>query len=170
MKTSVIALRELVLKGTRAKNNALYLFSGFSIFGYIPQGKKDGSWINLRPLNTEGQGLDNAPDKYGFVNYGIPFGLGYKIGLNGFWRISFELSLTKTFTDYLDDVSGTYYNNSEIEQAYGSDAAYFADPSSGVFDSWTEAGKARGNSDQLDSYLFFNVSFIRNMTFKKRGF
>ncbi|MBD3637047.1 MAG: hypothetical protein HUJ25_06840 [Crocinitomicaceae bacterium] len=148
------------LKGMRNKNTLIYLFSGFSVFAYIPQ-SQDGT--NLRPLHTEGQGLPDGPDEYGLVNFGIPFGMGVKLGLGRIWRMSFELSYTKTFTDYLDDVSGTYYDNSAIESAYGSEAAYYADPSSGVFPGWTAHGEMRGDDRQKDAYFFFNVSLIRNL-------
>lgn len=155
------------LKGMRNKNTLVYLFSGFSVFAYIPQGSGDGGWTNLRPLHTEGQGLPGGPNSYKLINYGIPFGLGCKIGLDALWRLSFELSYTKTFTDYLDDVSGVYYDNAAIESAYGSTAAYFADPSSGEFVTWTDPGEMRGDSKQKDAYFFFNVSIIRNVTYKR---
>ena len=155
------------LKGMRNKNDLWYIFSGITVFAYIPQGPGDGGWTNLRPLNTEGQGLPNGPDKYGIINYGIPFGMGYKIGIDALWRMSFELTYTKTFTDYLDDVSGVYYDNSLISSEYGSTAAYFADPSSGEFATWTDPGEMRGDSKQKDAYLFFNVSFIRNVVYKR---
>ena len=128
------------LKGMGNKNDIWYVFSGFTVFGYIPQGPGDGGWTNLRPLNTEGQGLPGGPDRYGIVNYGIPFGMGYKIGIDALWRMSFELSYTKTFTDYLDDVSGVYCNNAAIESVYGGTSAYFAGPSSGEFATWTDTG------------------------------
>lgn len=157
------------LKGMRNKNTLVYLMSGFSVFGYIPQGPGDGGWTNLRPLHTEGQGLPGGPAAYKFVNYGIPFGVGCKIGLDRFWRISFELSYTKTFTDYLDDVSSVYYDKDAINAAYGSTASYFADPSSGEFSTWTAPGQMRGDSKQKDAYFFFNVSLIRNVTYKRQG-
>lgn len=155
------------LKGMRNKNTLIYLISGFSVIGYIPQGPGDGGWTNLRPLNTEGQGLPNGPEPYKFITYGIPFGIGCKLGIDALWRISFELTYTKTFTDYLDDVSSVYYNNSLIDSAYGSTASYFADPSSGEFSNWTNPGEMRGDSKQKDAYMFFNISFIRNVTYKR---
>ncbi|UKN02946.1 hypothetical protein K6119_05385 [Paracrocinitomix mangrovi] len=150
------------LKGHRNKNDLLYLFSGISVFAYIPQAE-DGT--NLRPLNTEGQGLPGGPKKYGLVNIGIPFGMGFKLGLDRVWRMSFELSYTKTFTDYLDDVSGVYYDwagNGYTEPDY-------ADPSLGAFPNWTNPGEQRGDSKQKDAYFFFNVSIIRNLTQGKGG-
>lgn len=157
------------LKGMRNKNTLLYLFTGFSGFIYIPQGFGLGDWHNLRPLHTEGQGLQNGPAPYKLFNFGVPFGLGLKIGLDALWRMSFELSYTKTFTDYLDDVSTIYYDPSVIEQHYGALAGYFADPSTGEFATWTAPGQIRGDADDLDAYLYINVSFIRNVTYKRSG-
>jgi hypothetical protein len=154
------------LKGMRNKNTVAYLFSGVSGFGYIPQGPADGGWTNLRPLHTEGQGLEGGGKEYAKVGLGIPVGIGYKIGIDQVWRLQFELSFTQTFTDYLDDVSGVYYDNDLIRDAYGSTSAYFADPSSGEYETWTSAGELRGDSKHKDAYVFFNVSFVRNMTFR----
>lgn len=148
------------LKGMRNKNTLVYIFSGFTGFIFIPMAQ-GGPY--LRPLHTEGQGLPNGPSEYELYSFGVPFGMGYKIGLDQIWRISFELSYTKTFTDYLDDVSGLYYDNAAIETAYGSDAAHWADPSNGSFPTWTNPGEMRGDSKQNDAYFFFNVSIIRNL-------
>lgn len=148
------------LRGHRNKNDILYVFSGISVFAYFPQAI-GGPF--LRDLNTEGQGLPGGPKDYGIVSWGIPFGMGFKLGLNRVWRLQFELSYTKTFTDYLDDVSGVYYDNQAIADAYGLEAANWADPSSGAFPTWTDAGEMRGDSKQNDAYFFFNVSFVRNL-------
>jgi hypothetical protein len=148
------------LKGMRNKNTLVYLFSGITGFLYMPMAQ-GGPF--LRPLRTEGQGLPGGPDKYGLFNYGIPFGMGCKIGLDALWRISFELSYTKTFTDYLDDVSTVYYDFA----GNGYDEPAYADPSSGNFPTWTSPGEQRGDSKQKDAYFFFNVSLIRNVTYKR---
>ena len=154
------------LKGHRNKNDLLYVFSGITAFTWFPQA--DGGPM-LRDLNTEGQGLPGGPDDYGYVSLGIPFGIGFKLGLGMVWRMMFEVSYTKTFTDYLDDVSGVYYDNDAILNAYGSDAAYYADPSSGAFPTWTTAGEMRGDDTQKDAYFFLNVSLVRNLQHKRRG-
>jgi len=155
------------LKGLKNKNTLVYLFSGFSVFGFVPQGNADGGWTNLRPLNTEGQGLEGAPESYKLINYGIPLGIGYKLGFDAVWRLTLELTYTQTFTDYLDDVSGVYYNNEAIRDAYGNTAAFFADPSSGAFPGFTHEGEKRGDSAHDDGYIFFNFSFARNITYKR---
>lgn len=151
------------LRGMRFKNTAAYIFSGVTVFGFIPQGPGDGGWTNLRPLKTEGQGLPGGGVPYRKLGLGIPIGLGLKTSIDPVWRISFELSYTQTFTDYLDDVSGVYYDNDAIKAAYGSTSAYFADPSSGAFPTWTHAGELRGDSKHKDGYLFLNISFIKDL-------
>lgn len=40
-----------------------------------------------------------------------------------------EYKMMKTFTDYMDDAGGFYYNNNDIKSQNGELAAYFADPS-----------------------------------------
>jgi hypothetical protein len=157
------------VKGKRHTNTLIYLFSGATFFTHVPQGMGDGGWTNLRPLHTEGQGLPGGPKQYKSIGAGIPMGIGAKIGLDAMWRMTFELTYTKTFTDYMDDVSGVYYDNAAIENAYGAEAAYFADRSAGYFPGWTNPGEMRGDSGEKDAYLMFNVSMVRNITYKRTG-
>lgn len=150
------------LKGMRNKNTLVYLLSGITGFMYMPMAQ-GGPF--LRPERTEGQGMPGGPKPYGLFNYGIPFGMGCKIGLDQIWRISFELTYTKTFTDYLDDVSGVYYDFA----GNGQPESQWADPSNGAFPTWTDPGEMRGDSKQKDAYFFFNVSFIRNIQQSRYG-
>ena len=53
--------------GSKKFNKALYVFSGISGFKFNPKGLSDeGTWIDLQPLGTEGQGSSVFPqnDKY----------------------------------------------------------------------------------------------------------
>jgi hypothetical protein len=67
----------------------------------------------------------------------------------------------------VDDVSGLYYNNELIREAYGEEAAYFADPSLGIgpmYDAGlnpTAPNQQRGDAKDNDAYLFlkFQVSY-----------
>ena len=70
---------------------------------------------NLRPLRTEGQGMPGdtmfAPGTtYGPVAICIPMGIGIKKAFNGNGGIKLEFGFRFTNTDYLDDVSGNYYD------------------------------------------------------------
>ena len=80
------------------------------------------------------------------------------------WSIGTEFTWTKTFTDYLDDVSGDYFDNAAISHNYGEKAAFFADPSAGFFEDWTAPGKPRGNPGQKDNYLIWNFSLIYTLS------
>ncbi|HPQ08705.1 MAG TPA: DUF6089 family protein [Bacteroidia bacterium] len=78
-----------------------YLFAGISGFYHNPQGLYQGQWINLRPLQTEGV-------VYSPISMAIPMGLGFYFTFQKKHRIGFEATYWKTFTDYIDDISGNY--------------------------------------------------------------
>ena len=69
-----------------------------------------GKEYELQPLSTEGQGLTAYTDlkPYSLVSFSIPFGLGIKWSISRTVSIGLEWGLRKTFTDYIDDVSGRY--------------------------------------------------------------
>jgi hypothetical protein len=89
----------------------------------------------------------------------VPLGIGFKFPINREWSIGLEYSITKTFTDYIDDVSTTYYDNDAIKAAYGDVAAYFADPSTtptrdATISGGTNPGQKRGETTYNDSFMF----------------
>tara|TARA_B110000037_G_scaffold88063_1_gene104404 strand:+ start:34128 stop:34628 length:501 start_codon:yes stop_codon:yes gene_type:complete len=153
----------------RNKNTLFYVFTGVTGFGFIPQGPGDGGWTNLRPLHTEGQGLTGGGTEYRKIGLGIPLGVGYKIGLDPLWRISFGLSYTQTFTDYLNDVSGVYFDNDLIQASYSSTRPI--SPIHLLVRSLRGRMREnlRGDSKHKDGYLFLNISFIRNITDMRSG-
>ena len=72
-----------------------------------------------------------------------------------------EMGYRFTTTDFLDDVSDSYYDNEAIRNANGANgdiAAYLADPRD--MDKAPSGQKWRGNPKSRDGYLFilFNVS------------
>lgn len=142
-----------------------YFYAGVSGFYFNPQGKYQGEWYDLQPLGTEGQGLSAYPDKdpYSLFQVSIPFGIDIRYNLSRRVFTGFELGMRKTFTDYLDDVSGTYGDNELIGIANGEAASYFADPSGLNF----PEGKERGNADKKDWYSFFSVYFTYNLIGKR---
>jgi len=88
-----------------------YMYGGASVFLFNPKGVVNGSLTELRPLGTEGQGSALYPSRkqYSKISFAIPFGIGIKYSLNNFVGMSLDWSMRKTFTDYLDDVSTSYY-------------------------------------------------------------
>jgi hypothetical protein len=81
-----------------------YVFGGVAGFYHDPQGADaSGKFVDLRPLNTEGR--DEIYSQYQFA---IPFGGGVRYRINRNFDASIEIGWRKTFTDYIDDVGGTY--------------------------------------------------------------
>jgi hypothetical protein len=139
----------------------VYFFGGVGFFYFNPEAKYyDGKWYKLKPLNTEGQGLAGSEGTdYSLFQICVPLGIGFKFPINREWSIGLEYSITKTFTDYIDDVSTTYYDNDAIKAAYGDVAAYFADPSTtptrdATIPGGTNPGQKRGETTYNDSFMF----------------
>ena len=163
----------------KRKDIQAYFFGGVGIFYYNPKGKyTDGNWYALRPLHTEGQGLPGGGKSYGPISVCFPLGLGAKIALDQRWSLGIEYGIRYTLTDYIDDVSGKYYDNNAIKAKYGNIAAYFADPSllkypaelggnaSGAWQS--AAGQERGNPKYNDAYMFMSFNVNYKIPYKKR--
>jgi hypothetical protein len=155
----------------------IYFFGGFGFFYFNPQGQYyDGKWYKLKPLHTEGQGLPGSEAKdYSLVQFCVPLGIGFKYPINREWAIGLEYSITKTFTDYIDDVSTVYYDNDAIRAAYGDVAAYFADPSTtptreAPIKGGTNPGEKRGETTYNDAFMFawLNISYKITGTTKSR--
>lgn len=108
----------------------LYGFAGVNVFYFNPKGKTAaGDWVALYPLRTEGQGLPGGPKQYSRISLSIPVGGYYKLTINKIWSVGLEFCYRKTFTDYIDDVGGTYYDPAALKAAYGPLSAQMADPS-----------------------------------------
>lgn len=103
-----------------------YLFGGGAVFRSNPQGKFDGSIIDLQMLGTEGQGLEGYDDPYSLTQFSLPFGGGIKFVINDTWTIGAEIGWRKTFTDYLDDIGSTTVNYQDVYNGNGELAALFS--------------------------------------------
>ncbi|MBO4653922.1 MAG: outer membrane beta-barrel protein [Bacteroidales bacterium] len=131
-----------------------YLFGGIALFSFNPQAADvDGTVYDLQPLGTEGQGFEGERKHYSLCNVAIPFGLGFRFNFAKYISLGFEWGMRFTFTDYLDDVSGNYYDNQLLKENRGSAVARLADKSENVH----AAGTGRGNSTTKDFYSFAGV-------------
>ena len=182
----------------------LYVFGGIGGVYFNPVGfdrfiNGDGEVVgsgvkySLRDLRTEGQGtpgdtLFASGATYGPVAMCIPMGIGLKKAFNGNGGIKLEFGFRFTNTDYLDDVSGNYYNwaanggnEAQITMSgtktghtwnyigYAIDGNY-PDGSTPRPDlagtntyeiaglTYTEPGHQRGNPENDDSYMFLTLS------------
>lgn len=134
-----------------------YVFAGFGVFRFNPTGYYQNRWVELQPLGTEGQGTTFSSDRpYSLTQFCIPFGAGLKINTAKRIGINFEWGLRKTFTDYLDDVSGRYVNPYQLMAEKGPIAAAMSDKSL-TQEGGSNVGRQRGNSFTKDWYAFAGV-------------
>jgi hypothetical protein len=141
---------------------------GIGAFKFNPQGKfyqPDGraEWVDLRPLSTEGQGMAEYAERkpYSLVSLEIPMGAGLKYYFKENFYIGMEVMHRKSFTDYIDDVSTTYVDNTLFakyltsEQAAQANQLYFREnyTPGGAVSRVPGNGEQRGNAKQNDSFF-----------------
>ncbi len=144
-----------------------YGILGIGVMNFNPQGLyKDAagneSWVDLKPLRLEGQGMvETGVPEYSTLTYVIPMGVGIKYDITERITFGIELIHRKTGSDYIDDVSTKYIDPALFDQylspAQATQAKYLANPSSfypGI-PGYTpyRVGKKRGNPDRNDSYF-----------------
>lgn len=157
------------VRGWRYIQITSYLFAGAGIMWFNPQGHgypdNPTKWYNLRPMSTEGEGFVATRKKYSQFQFVIPVGIGFKYALSKEWSVGIEYGMRKTFTDYIDDVSRTYFDRDYLLQNKGPEAEYFSNPSPTAnspdweFASITYAGQQRGDPRDKDSYMCAFISF-----------
>lgn len=136
-----------------------YIYAGFGGFYFNPKAKIDGAFVDLHPIGTEGQGLDGYPSQYSRVQPVIPIGAGFKIEIQDFGTITLDLGARKLFTDYLDDVSGTFVTYQDILSQRGPRAARLSNPALDPKDPDNiNVGYSRGGSEFNDWYYIMKVS------------
>lgn len=155
------------LKFMREKNDQVYLFAGVGATYFNPKALYNGKWTALRPLKTEGQSLPDGAKAYMPITLAIPMGIGLRLGINRMWRIGLEVAYVKTFSDYIDDVGGTYYDPAILAQEVGQESAYLSNPSQ-ENTTWFRPGQQRGDK-QKDAYFYANIVVYRNITYKDYG-
>jgi len=141
-----------------------FLFGGIALFKFNPIATaSDGLKYDLQPLGTEGQGTTFYPDrqKYSLTTVALPFGIGLKVNLSKRISAGMEWGMRYTFTDYLDDVSGTYADP-YVVQAERGEVAHELSNRSALADRVLE-GRQRGNSKTNDWYSFALVSLSMNI-------
>lgn len=142
--------------------HSLYGFCGIGLFYSNPKAKlSNGTYVALRPLHTEGQGLAGGPKQYSKINVCMPLGFFYKLTINRKWTLGLEFAWRKTFTDYIDDVGSTYYNKELLKENYGPMSAELSDPGLGniygaALPSADGTPAKRGNAEN-DSYVTMEV-------------
>jgi len=157
------------VKGWRSWVYTPYIQAGIGGFYFNSKGKYNGSWYELRPLCTEGEGLVATRKKYSPVQFSIPMGIGIRVKIAKAWEIGLEYNQWITFTDYIDDVSTTYFDPVALATNKGDLAVNMANPSPNNHPgdplySSTLPGQQRGDPRDHDHFmgLFFTVYYSIN--------
>lgn len=142
-----VNFRKYRSKDKDSKRWTPFVFAGLAYFRAAPKAELNGEWYDLQPLGTEGQGTTarSGSDVYDVDHVCIPFGAGFKWNVG---RLDFQVEwgLRRTYTDYIDDVSGTYVDRDQLALENGPLAATLADR--GVLAQqpvYTNTGRSRGD-------------------------
>jgi len=135
-----------------------FIYGGISVFHFNPYAYDSiGNKVYLKPLSTEGEGLTPDRKPYKLTQFAIPVGVGLKFRINENTVLAYEVSVRKTFTDYLDDVSTTYFDQATLAQARGQKAvemAYRGNELKNGNPNYPDQGSIRGGSKYKDWYYF----------------
>ena len=133
-----------------------YIYAGLGFFFFNPT----SGGVKLRPLGTEGQNKNFEGRKpYSTTGISIPFGLGVKVSLGRRFAVTAFWEMHKTFTDYIDDVSTTYYLVGPVIDQ-NNPGEILSDPTKSHL-----PGMQRGNPKNYDWYSFsgLTVSYKLNL-------
>lgn len=143
-----------------------YVMLGINGFTFNPQTFYDGKWQNLAELGTEGQFLEGSSvSPYKTFQVAVPMGIGVDLAVSEYNKVGLEFGLRKTFTDYLDDVSGVYPDLDELKAHHPTAAAlsYRTDEYLEDYTNFNPEGGIRGNPNNKDLYFFAGINFTFNI-------
>ncbi|MEZ5084036.1 MAG: DUF6089 family protein [Bacteroidales bacterium] len=132
-----------------------YIFGGAAMVYHRPERNER----DLRDFGTEGQfqsaNIGENRDEYSYYVFSIPFGVGVKYSFSKRIGASIEWGMRKAFTDYLDDVSKTYYIDARPIDPGDPNftTVYYSDPNMDH-----DALMQRGNSKSNDWYSFAGIT------------
>jgi hypothetical protein len=137
-----------------------FVFAGLAYYRADPKALLNDTWYRLQPLGTEGQGTTaRDTEAYKVDQFAIPFGAGFKFNF-GRLDMQLEWGLRRTYTDYIDDVSGTYVDNDVLAVENGPLSAALADRSGlNSIPGFSNTDRARGDSNTRDWYSYSGISF-----------
>ncbi len=132
---------------------APYATIGTGVLFFNPKAPLNGKWYELQPLGTEGQGI-NGQARYSRNTRVLNFGAGTHFKINKRFSVGVEFLFHLTNSDYLDDVSGQYYDKASLNAYYGNNnSSLLSDPSYLVSPDLTSAFYPITDANGNTSYL-----------------
>lgn len=133
-----------------------YVLAGAGWYSFNPQGNLNGTWIDLKPLSTEGQGFTEFPTRqpYRLSQANLAAGLGVKYELFQSVNLRLEWLHRYLFTDYLDDVSQGYIDPALFSKYFSPAKALQAQA---MNTRGLRNDKNRGEPENKDVYFSINL-------------
>lgn len=138
-----------------------YVFAGIAVYHFDPYTyDTTGKKTYLRPMSTEGEGFLPGVKNYNLTQMAIPFGAGVKLNLSENVNVGLEVGFRKLFTDYLDDVSTKYVDESLLLSNRGAEAVEVAYRGNELKNGapYPPAGTKRGSPKANDMYYFTGLT------------
>ncbi len=133
-----------------------YLFAGLAYYRMKPQAELNGTWFELQPLGTEGQGTTAAQAQaYNLGGLAIPYGIGFKLNITGRLACNLSYGMRAATSDYIDDVSTSYADPLVLRSETGRLTQELADRSiDQIGFNNSNANVERGDPTNNDFYAF----------------
>lgn len=136
-----------------------YLTAGFGWFTFNPQTLYNGTWVDLRPLHTEGEGFPEYPNvsNYHLSQVNVPVGIGVRYNVSSRINVRLEYMHRILATDYLEDVSSNKFINpsafdKNLSPVLAADAKALYNRSK-----QPAVSPRRGNPDNNDTYMSLSL-------------
>nr|MBC7613172.1 hypothetical protein [Pseudopedobacter sp.] len=142
-----------------------YLYSGISLAAFNPKTNYDGRTYELKYYNTEGQ-----INSYQTTTYSIPVGAGVKFNFGQYFNIAAHAGFRNTSTDYLDDVSGNYADQAQLQGNSPENTAIRRALADRSLNKIGVPGTQRGDFRKKDSYVFVGITLSYTFVSQKCPF
>ena len=146
------------------------MLGGIGYYSFNPQTILNGRVVKLKPLSTEGQGFVEYPDRkpYKLQQVNFPIGAGVKYELSSRLSLRAEFLYRILATDYLDDLStkyidqslfSKYFTGTQLADALALNDRRRIDPEYPIN---PLGGQIRGKATNNDAYFSFNIKIGLN--------
>jgi Domain of unknown function (DUF6089) len=142
-----------------------YIFAGVGGFLFNPQAALKGTWYDLQPLGTEGQGMTGYNTRYKRFSLSVPVGIGLRFSINRRVNLGFEFGVRRTLTDYLDDVSKNYPDLGQL-LINSPTAANLSYRQPELTSDYADPTQSRGTFKGKDRYFIGGITLSFNLTDK----
>lgn len=130
-----------------------YILGGIGGYYSSPKTIYNKQYVKLKDYDIEGV-------NYKSFGLNIPMGAGFYFTFDKKHRIGFEMNYRKTFTDYLDDISGNYpdANPGAMPDDFYIRTKELPVEDAGAYNSHT-FGSKRGDKTHKDAYMTVSLSY-----------